>query len=142
MVSSDFEEKKITVKSIHAEVSEQCRQILETAVRNGFSSEEIFAIHLAIEEALINAIKHGNKADPARNITISYSVTSDRLQISISDEGAGFNYRNLPDPREDENLCKDSGRGVLLMREYMDKVEFNSSGNCVHMVKYRSTEHN
>ena len=140
MVFSHFEEKKITVKNVHAEVSEQCRRILEAASQIGFSSEDIFAIHLSMEEALINAIKHGNKADPARNITISYSVTTDRLEISISDEGGGFNYRNLPDPREEENIYKNSGRGILLMRSYMDKVEFNSSGNCVHMVKYRSSD--
>lgn len=140
MVSSDFEEKTITVKSVHAEVSEQCCRILETAGQNGFSSEDIFAIHLSLEEAFLNAIKHGNKADPARNITIIYSVTTDRLEISISDEGSGFNYQNLPDPREEENIYKNSGRGVLLMRSYMDKVEFNSSGNCVHMVKYKSTD--
>lgn len=138
MVSSNSEEKRITVKSVHAEVSEQCNRILETVRQNGFSSKDIFAIHLAVEEALINAIKHGNKADPARNITIVYSVTTDQLQISISDEGCGFNYHGLPDPREDENICKDSGRGVLLMRSYMDKVEYNSTGNCVHMVKYKS----
>lgn len=138
MVSSDFAEKTITLKSVHAEASEQCRQIIEIASQNGFSGDDIFAIHLSMEEAFLNAIKHGNKADPARNITIIYSVTGDRFNISISDEGGGFNYRDIPDPREDENIYKPSGRGILLMRSYMDKVEFNDSGNSVHMVKYRS----
>lgn len=138
MVSSDFVEKTITVKSIHTEVSEQCRRILTKAGQNGFSSEDIFAMHLSMEEAFINAIKHGNKADPNRNITIIYSVTSDRFEISISDEGSGFNYQNLPDPRNEENIYKTEGRGILLMRSYMDKVEFNDSGNSVHMVKFKS----
>ena len=114
-----------------------CQELLEEATRCGFDQEDIFSIHLALEEAFLNAIKHGNKMDPDKKVHVEYLVTSEKFDISVRDEGAGFNPSSVPDPRKGENLYKSSGRGLLLMQSYMDTVEYNKEGNCVHMVKFR-----
>ena len=138
MVSKATLQKSVTVNNTVSAVAAVCRQILELAKNNGFSRDDIFAIHLAMEEAFINAVKHGNNADVSRHVTVDYAIAPDRIEVSVSDEGSGFDYKNLPDPRHRQNLQKPSGRGVLLMRSYMDKVEFNETGSSVHMTKYKS----
>ena len=138
MVSKATLQKTVTVDNTVAAVAVVCHQILDAVKDNGFSREDIFAIHLAMEEAFINAVEHGNQADASRHVTVDYSIAPDRLEVSVSDEGLGFDHENLPDPRDEKNLRKPSGRGVLLMRSYMDKVEFNNTGSSVHMVKYKS----
>ncbi|HOQ05679.1 MAG TPA: ATP-binding protein [Anaerohalosphaeraceae bacterium] len=115
-----------------------CGELLQEAVRKGFGEEDLFAIHLALEEAFVNAIQHGNQGDPSKKIHVQYSITPSRFEISIADEGPGFQPDALPDPREPENLYKCSGRGVLLIRSFMDQVQYNSKGNQVRMVKFKS----
>ena len=114
-----------------------CRWILSELEANNFSQEDIFAVHLALEEAFVNAVKHGNKMDPDKEIKIDYSVDLDKVEISMTDEGDGFDPEAVPDPRCGENLYKTDGRGLLLIRSYMDVVEFNKRGNSVHMVRYK-----
>lgn len=101
----------------------------------GYSEVVVFAVRLAIEEALNNAIRHGNGLDPEKTAELVYEVTDERVDIRISDEGPGFDYKDVPDPTLDENLDKPTGRGLMLMNAYMDTVEFNDKGNEVHMVK-------
>jgi serine/threonine-protein kinase RsbW len=105
---------------------------------SGWSREEIFGVHLALEEGLMNAIKHGNGSDASKRVFLRCNLSPDRIWIEIRDEGAGFNPDELPDCTEAENLHTASGRGVMLMRAYMSRVEFNESGNCVTMEKLRS----
>jgi serine/threonine-protein kinase RsbW len=100
-----------------------------------YTPDDRFALELVLDEAITNAVKHGNKNDPAKKVTVSYSITPERFEIEITDEGPGFNIEDLPDPRREENLFKASGRGVLLMNAYMDEVKFNKKGNSVRMVK-------
>ncbi|MCY2924884.1 MAG: ATP-binding protein [Planctomycetota bacterium] len=109
--------------------------LLERARELGYSAETAFAIRLAFEEAVNNAIRHGNAMDAAKAVRIEYEVTPARVAIAIADEGRGFDPGALPDPTCDENLEKPGGRGVMLMRAYMDKVTFNRRGNRVCMVK-------
>ena len=109
--------------------------LLELARELGYSAETAFAIRLAFEEAVNNAIRHGNAMDAAKAVRIEYEVTPARVAIAIADEGRGFDPGALPDPTRDENLEKPGGRGVMLMRAYMDKVTFNRRGNRVSMVK-------
>jgi len=125
------------IQSSHELVHKLCREIVGDVKRNNFSKDDIFGIHLAVEEAMINAVKHGNKQDPLKQISVNYSVTPDKFEISIADEGSGFKPETVPDPRCGENLYKATGRGMLLMRAYMDNVEYNQTGNCVHMVRHR-----
>lgn len=111
--------------------------ILTELKAKSFSEEDIFSVHLALEEAFINAVRHGNKMDPAKGIKIDYSVAQDKIEVSVTDEGDGFDPEAVPDPRYGENLYKPEGRGLFLMRSYMDVVKFNERGNSVCMVKYK-----
>jgi serine/threonine-protein kinase RsbW len=114
-----------------------CRKILPSLEVNKFSKEDIFAVHLALEEAFINAIKHGNKMKPGKEVKVEYSVSPDKVEISVTDEGKGFDPEDIPDPRLGENLYKSEGRGLLLMQSYMDVVEYSKRGNTVRMVRYK-----
>lgn len=88
-------------------------------------------ILVAITEAVNNAIYHGNKANPNKNIDISFKSYPDHVSFIIKDEGPGFNYNNLPDPTNPENIEKPNGRGVFLMRNLADKVSFEDEGSKV-----------
>lgn len=112
-------------------------RIISNLESSGFSEDDIFAVHLALEEAFLNAIKHGNKMDPSKKVKVEYCIGSDKVEISLTDQGEGFDPEMVPDPRFGENLYKPAGRGLLLISSYMDVVEFNEHGNCVHMVRYK-----
>ncbi len=127
----------IVVESIPSEVVGVCRQILSKLEESSFGREDIFAVHLALEEAFINAVKHGNKMDPTKEVKIDYSVSPDKVEISITDGGAGFNPESVPDPRVGKNLYMVEGRGLLLIRSYMDAIQFNQQGNSIYMVRYK-----
>lgn len=131
--------RKLILETALAEVSRAEQAVLEAAESMGYDGSERFAVKLAIEEALANAIKHGNACDPSKRVVMEFSASEDELRISVCDEGPGFDPGNIPDPTLDENLEKPSGRGVMLMRTYMNEVYFNQTGNCVTMVKRRST---
>jgi serine/threonine-protein kinase RsbW len=75
--------------------------------------------------------------DPAKGVKIDYLVAPDKIEVTVTDEGDGFDPEAVPDPRYGENLYKPEGRGLFLMRSYMDAVEFNERGNSVYMVKYK-----
>ena len=109
--------------------------ILHRVEASGYAAEVCFAIRLALEEALINAIKHGSRFDRGKRIRVSADVTGERAAITIADEGNGFDPERVPDPTCDENLEKPCGRGIMLIRAYMDEVEYNSRGNEIRMVK-------
>jgi serine/threonine-protein kinase RsbW len=128
----------IVIETGSSAIAGVSKRILAQLEAKNFSREDIFAVHLALEEAFLNAIRHGNKMDPDKKIRVDYSVSLDKVEISMTDEGDGFDPSVVPDPRYGENLYKIEGRGLLLMRSYMDVVEFNERGNCVHMVKRRS----
>jgi len=91
-------------------------------------------IRLAMREALNNALRHGNQMDPNKKIHLSYSCDPQQgLWVMIRDEGIGFNPDAVPDPTQPENLDRTGGRGVFLMRNLMDEVEFRDGGREVHM---------
>jgi serine/threonine-protein kinase RsbW len=129
--------RSIALESTPLALIEAYRRILSKLEANGFSKEDIFAVHLALQEAFTNAITHGNKMSPNKEVKIDYSVGSDKFEVSMTDEGEGFDPDVVPDPRYGENLYKPAGRGLLLMRSYMDVVEFNEHGNSVYMARYR-----
>jgi serine/threonine-protein kinase RsbW len=112
---------------------------IEMALKaNQFSEKEIFGIRLALEEALVNAIKHGNNLDKSKKVHIAYGVDEQRFDIRIRDEGPGFDPQDVPDPTAVENLERPCGRGLMLMRHYMNKVSFEAHGNAVLMSKLRN----
>ena len=104
----------------------------------GWEGMDLFRIQMAIEEAVVNAIEHGNKKSLDKKIRLVFDVTPEKAVMTISDEGAGFDHRNVADPTTEELIDKPRGRGVMLMRELMNEVHFNEVGNQVVMVKLRS----
>ena len=127
----------IVVESKPSAVVEVCKHIIAKLEALKFGKDDIFAVHLTLEEAFLNAVKHGNKMDPTKKVKVEYSVDPEKVDISITDEGNGFEPEAVADPRFGEKLFEPGGRGLLLMNSYMDIVEYNKRGNCVHMVRYK-----
>ncbi len=135
--SADLPMEEVIIPNSLAQLRQPERRILEAVRRVGFSEEQTFGVKLALEEALTNAIKHGNGNDPARRVIIRYGVAPTRLVIEVIDEGGGFSPEDVPDPTDDANLQKPNGRGIMLMRAYMTHVEYNTAGNAVRMIAER-----
>ncbi len=131
-----------TIASETGEAQRIQQVILDHLKANAFTDREIFGIKLALEEALVNAIKHGNRMDRTKKVWISYHVHGDEFVIRIRDEGRGFDPQDVPDPTVEENLERPCGRGLLLMRYYMNEVNFLEGGNVVLMRKRRSESPN
>ncbi len=110
-------------------------EILVHVRKHGFCEEAVFAIKLALEEAMTNAVKHGNGNDATKKITVRYAVDDERIEITVSDEGQGFAPEDVPDPTSNDRLTLPSGRGIMLMRAYMDDVEYRRNGREVYLMK-------
>lgn len=102
-----------------------------------WNSHEVFGVHLAVEEALVNAIKHGNKEDPSKSVRVKVQITAEQLRVEIADEGPGFDPGQVPDPTSPERLSKPHGRGMMLIRSFMTHVEYKGRGNELVMEKVR-----
>lgn len=126
------------IRSDPADARQVQDEIEQQLKANQFTDKEIFGIRLALEEALVNAIKHGNRFDRGKKVHISYNVRPDRFDILITDEGPGFDPSDVPDPTAIENLERPCGRGLMLMRYYMNEVSFSATGNSVQMTKFRN----
>jgi serine/threonine-protein kinase RsbW len=111
--------------------------LLEQLGSYGWPPDDIFAIHLAAEEALVNAVVHGNKLDPGKTVQVEYLVSPDVMRLEITDQGDGFDPRSVPDCTLAERLDCPSGRGVMLMRSFMTRIEYNAKGNSVLLEKRR-----
>ena len=96
----------------------------EMAVEAGLDEDQRFHIAMAVREATINAVLHGNEYDPARQIQVTLEDTGEDLKISIADEGRGFDPEKVPDPLKAENILRGTGRGIFLIRSLMDEVHF------------------
>jgi serine/threonine-protein kinase RsbW len=133
--------RSLVVSSTPSAVVDVYKQILPNLQASNFSEDDIFAVHLALEEAFINAVKHGNKMEPSKAVKIDFSIEADKIEVCMTDEGPGFDPEVIPDPRYGDNLYKPAGRGMLLMRSFMDVVEYNKQGNSVRMIRYREKRH-
>jgi serine/threonine-protein kinase RsbW len=112
--------------------------VLERLRLAGYSFSEAFGIRLALEEAIVNAIRHGHREDPSKEVEVSYRVTDAWLLAEVRDQGPGFDPSRVPDPLAAENIEREGGRGVHLIRAYMSWVRYNETGNCVTMCKRRA----
>ena len=101
----------------------------------GWESSDVYGVQMAIEEAVSNAFRHGNQNGARGDIEISYRATTDEFQMEVRDQGDGFAVDEVPDPTAPENLDKDCGRGLLLIRHYMNEVNFRDGGRTVVMRK-------
>lgn len=95
-------------------------------------------IMIAVTESVNNAIKHGNKNDKGKNVTLSLHLNEEVIRFVIEDEGQGFDYLNLPDPTAPENIHKPGGRGIFLMKHLSDEVNFRDNGRVVELCFYFS----
>ncbi len=126
---------KVVITSISREAQQVQQNIVAQAATFHYDDHQIFALRLALDEALSNAIKHGNANDPTKKVFIDFTIDKDHIQVTICDEGPGFNPQALPDPTADENIELPNGRGVMLIKAYMTEVSYNDKGNCVTMIK-------
>jgi len=127
--------RQVVIDSDTAQGQQIQSDIVTLAQRCEFSEPDLFAIRLAVEEALVNAIKHGNGSDPGKKVRIDYEIDMERVRIRIEDEGPGFDPGTVPDPTDPEYLERPCGRGLMLMRHYMSGVHFCGRGNAVEMFK-------
>jgi serine/threonine-protein kinase RsbW len=104
----------------------------------GYPTAAVFAVRLAVEEALTNAMSHGHAELPEQPVSVSWRVDPERVDVEIVDQGPGFDPSDTPDPTLEENLDKPAGRGLMLMRAYMAHVSFNERGNRVTMTYLRA----
>ncbi len=108
-------------------------QIAGRMEANEWPMRDCFGIRLALEEALVNAIKHGNRMDSSKQVFVAFYMSSDDVTVVIEDQGDGFKMEDVPDPTEEDNLDKPGGRGIMLIRSFMSSVEYNDKGNRMTM---------
>jgi serine/threonine-protein kinase RsbW len=112
-------------------------RVVQDLERHGYPKASLFAIRLALHEAMSNAFAHGHRDKPDAPVKLQYRVQPDRAEITIEDQGPGFDPGAVPDPTLDENLERGCGRGLLLIRAYMTSAQYNDKGNTIHMVYRR-----
>jgi serine/threonine-protein kinase RsbW len=114
--------------------------VAEFLSRSGISDDAAFGIDMAVREAVTNAVLHGNNEDENKTVAVTIKSSPDAVEISVHDQGPGFNPEEVPDPTADENILKASGRGIFFMRSFMDEVNWlirPEGGTTVRMVKRR-----
>jgi len=113
----------------------------EMARKAGLEDEEVYRVAMAVREAAVNAVLHGNAYDPSKQVTAVFEQTSDALVVKIADQGKGLDPDTLPDPLAPENLLRGSGRGIFLIRSFMDEVHFRQlqPGTELTLIKHLGT---
>jgi serine/threonine-protein kinase RsbW len=114
--------------------------LIERTARLGIIKPSTSNIFVALDEAIANAIKHGNKSDPDKRIHIVAEINSEKATFTITDEGDGFDLKSIPNPTDPAHLMNPSGRGVMLIYHIMDEVHYNTRGNQIIMVKRPETD--
>ncbi len=117
-------------------LKEVSNNLISQLKEQGVTDEIIFDVHVGFEEALRNAMVHGNKSHADKKVKIEMDYDEKQVVLVVEDEGEGFDVKSLPDPTVGDNLLKESGRGVYLIRHLMDEVEYTDSGRKVTMKKY------
>jgi serine/threonine-protein kinase RsbW len=126
---------EVTVPSDLRSLREPEARIMAELRQCGYDDDTVFAIKLAFEEAVTNAVKHGNCNDRSKKVVLRYYVDAQRLVLAVRDQGCGFCPDSVPDPTADENLERPSGRGLMLMQSYMTRVLYSTEGNEVWLLK-------
>ncbi len=117
--------------------------VLAAAREMGFDEDTRYQVGMAVREAMVNAVVHGNCYSDRKKVTLGIAKAEDRLTITVTDEGKGFEMDSVPDPLAQENLLNQSGRGIFLMRAFMDEFKAEklaSSGTRFRLVKYLKNE--
>lgn len=122
-----------TLRELRAGLESVQSEVAEALAARGYEEGAMFAIRLALEEAIVNAFRHGNRSDPKKVVFFRAAVDGARADFEVEDQGPGFDPGTIPDPTVDENLEIPSGRGVMLIKAYMTEVEYVKPGNLLRM---------
>lgn len=115
--------------------------LMKRVEKVGIVNSENSNLFIALDEAFVNAVKHGNKFDAKKIVKVSAEVSTVEARFTVEDEGEGFDVSAIPDPLDPENLFKTSGRGVLIIHNIMDEVKYNERGNRIEMTKKRDNNY-
>jgi serine/threonine-protein kinase RsbW len=139
LADSTTNRSSMTLESDLANVDAVEAKAEQLALAGGFDEDTSSQIAMVAREAVINAILHGNKKDPAKQVHCSFELNEESLKICIADEGPGLDPDTVPDPLAPENILRSSGRGIFLMRAIMDEVHFHQlePGTEIEMIKHR-----
>ncbi len=122
------------VRESFDEVQEMVIQLMEEAE---YTDHDLFAVRVAFEEALANALLHGHLGDEEVEIEVFWCVTKEQVEIQVIDQGRGYDPEAIPDPTATENLTLPSGRGLAMIRAFMSEVSLNERGNHVTMIRHK-----
>jgi len=142
MGAGDQTTLEMSIGSSYALMDRVAALVEEAAGRIGLSEDDGVDLMIAVTEAVTNAIQHGNTEDESKQVHIRMEIAPSRVSIWVRDEGTGFDLKSIPDPRNPDNLLNESGRGILMIRAFMDDVEFSvgPTGTTVRMEKQFSTK--
>ena len=129
------EKKEFRLPSDLAEVQKASAKVLEFLKPLSLAEGVLFDVRLCLEEALINAMKYGNRLQKDQKVRLAVEVDGDEMRFTVEDNGEGFDVSKLKDCTKSDNLLRNSGRGVYLIHQLMDSVRYNSKGNCLVMAK-------
>ncbi|MGH9631969.1 MAG: ATP-binding protein [Bryobacteraceae bacterium] len=141
--SGAIKNPKTVLESTLESVDSAENLVLEAASRAGFEEEDLHKLGMAVREAMVNAVVHGNRYNARKKVHLAVEAESDRVVVRITDEGEGFEPEALPDPLAEENLLRQSGRGLLLIQAFVDEFEMQKApplGTEVRLVKYRGED--
>ena len=119
-------------------IDQAASAVSEFLSRAGVGEDVLFGIDMAVREAVTNAVSHGNKLDESKFVDVGLKSSPGSFEITVHDQGPGFNPSDIPDPTKEENILKTSGRGIFFMRNFMDEVEWSADpkgGTTVRMTK-------
>jgi serine phosphatase RsbU (regulator of sigma subunit)/anti-sigma regulatory factor (Ser/Thr protein kinase) len=122
------------------DIERLCPLILKTMDKCGFYDKEIRRLKLCLYELIINSIHHGHQYDAKKRVLVLYTITPEKAAISIVDEGSGFDYTAVPNPLDSDNILKEHGRGIYIVRQFTDEMHYNKKGNRILIVKYHTDE--
>lgn len=135
-----LETTELSLPSRIETVSQAANAVADFVTRSGISEEAAYGIDMAVREAVTNAVVHGNHQDEHKAVELTLKSSPEAVEITVHDQGQGFNPEAVPDPTEDENILKTSGRGIFFMRTFMDEVSWTvrpEGGTTVRMLKRR-----
>jgi len=125
---------EVQISSEMCECHRVVDELISRAEAMGVPQEKSFALRNGLHEAVVNAVRHGNQQDPEKQVRIAWQFIGRDVWIEVEDQGSGFNPDRVPDPRSAEHKLHPNGRGLLLMRHFMNSVKYNDPGNCVTML--------
>ena len=135
-VNPQNEQFEVAIPSDYEAGQAIVERIMKVVGASPFSTREAFGIRLSVDEAVANAIKHGNRLSPDKTVRVDFRLDDRGVRVEIEDQGDGFRPDEVPDPTADENLERPCGRGLMLMREFMTRIEYNKKGNVVVLEKF------